>query len=212
MSIFDTIDPFSDLSPFGDEARSNQNEMVNELRYWRELRESVEAKLLEVLDVAVPPPPVSTRVHLARITGINHDVPLPNSPPTYKAISIDTANAVGGGRFTVPEGSSAYDNQSPSIASAWVSPITRPVSIPPMSVDDASLAGGPASLGDLCFIVVDRDDADPPNEPRGLFLWETARTLPCPASPNPSPVGSQLPGGLADQIESVLDEQARSWP
>ena len=92
MSIFDTIDPFADLSLFGDEARSKQNEMLSEVRYWRELRESVEAKLLELREEppSVPLPVVVSDLIIGRIVAVAPDADGFNAKYDVESVALDS--------------------------------------------------------------------------------------------------------------------------
>ena len=226
--------PFSQFgvtNPFGQD-QSDQMAYVMEMSQWVErFREDIEAKLLEV---QVPTKTVasSTRIHLSRITEVNH-FPDPESPPTYKAKSIDTWDAVAEGRITVPQDSSVppppafgnFDNPATDFDPAWVTPLTRPVTSPPFGLEDADITGGPASVGELCFIVIDQTIPVPPpggGDPPpvqllfGLMLWEEAKTTLCPSDPSgggPPPLPSMDgPGTVGELIRDVMDEQRRSWP
>ncbi len=181
---------------------------IREQAEWvSQYKESIQAKLLE--EVAPPRKPAVGRIHLARITGIIHD-PEPDGKPKYKAISIDTAGLDVGSeaRITVPKESAAYDDTT-----TYVAPITRPVP-DTHNVEDAELeadGGGPAGLGELCFIVLDQDLSKPPVIFHGLMLWEAAKTRLCPSVPGTPQPAQPLPGSIGEQIAEVQEEQRRSW-
>ena len=206
MSSFGHPYPFDGLSPFSEEFKNLLNEMAREVHSFHDIHEDLLAKLLEI-EVAVEASS-STRIHLARITAITHE-PDPDGKPKYKAISIDTSRLDTGneGRLTVPKDSSeggAYDDDT-----TYVTPLTRPVP-PTHNVEDAELDGSPAGLGELCFIVIDQDDAKPSVIFHGLMLWESAKTQLCPSVPGQA-LSGPLPGSIGEQIAEVLEEQRRSW-
>lgn len=100
MSIFDTLDPFDENTPFSMDTRSHHNEQLETARRWRELHESVEAKLLEVAEVGEPPPSGHPHpgVWAAYITGAGLE---PNGERGYTARALTEPSIVVGELFGV---------------------------------------------------------------------------------------------------------------
>ena len=119
-------------------------------------------------------------VHLAHITGVDPDTDGFNA--NYKAQAIDDST------ITVPKDLALFEDSV-----TFEAPITRPVVAPPVRLIPLSDTAGPSDLGDLCQIVIETDDSDPPVTVHALFAWEKIDTTECPpgAMP-PDPIGEAM--------------------
>ena len=212
--------PLSSVNPLGSSfnpfAASTQA-ILNEIGEAAGRFEEIEEQINRIIRHTAPlvRPVGSQRIHLSRITGIIHD-PDPDGIPKYKAISIETSGLDVGddSRITVPKDSSSGGAYDSNLDTSYVTPLTRPVP-DTHNVEDAiaGSGGGPAGLGELCFIVIDSDNNDPPGMFHGLMLWEAAKTQLCPSVPGAQGKGvsQPLPGSLEERLADHHEDQRRSW-
>ena len=201
------------IMPWTDYAKERDRFNQEHIDFMAQFQESIQEKLLEEIPPTRPVVSRAGRIHLSRIYGVFHEE-IEDGIPLYKAVSINTRdNEDQSTWLTVPQ--SPKDFANTTSASGYVEPLTRPVMVPPLAVEDADgPGGGPAGRGELCLIVIDQFASvkgEPPVQVHSLMLWENITTRLCPGiEESVSLPANVTPGSIFEQMEDVIEEQRRS--